>query len=236
MNSRSSLSLLLLSFAGIGCASGASAVRPDPVVPECATTTASTSAAADVGTKTSLPAVTEMQAVGSQDRNSEDSAASQAKMVPTTERPVADFPDRQSVEALDRLARTTPVGMGEHAATITLPSDEYFDAGSAKLNEPARWRLDDIAHALAAQSGRTIAVRAYTDSLGDHSESLRLSQDRAAAFREYLVARGVPGDVVRAEGMGAEHPAADNATAAGRASNRRIEIVIEVNHDSVSRK
>jgi outer membrane protein OmpA-like peptidoglycan-associated protein len=236
MSSRVVLSLLSLSFAGIGCASGASAVRPDTVVPECPATIASTSPVADVGLEASLPAVTEMQAVASQDRKSEESAAFQAKTVTATAPPVPDFPDRQSVEALDRLARTIPVDMGKHAATITLPSDDYFDAGSARLNESARWRLDDIAHALAAQSGRTIAVRAYTDTLGDRSESLRLSQDRAAAFREYLAVKGVPGDVMRAEGMGAGHPVADNATAAGRASNRRIEIVIEVNHDSVARR
>jgi outer membrane protein OmpA-like peptidoglycan-associated protein len=166
-----------------------------------------------------------MQAVASQDRKPEPSSASQAKAAPATP-PVPGFPDRQSV----------PVDMGKHAATITLPSDDYFEAGSAKMTESARWRLDDIARALAAQAGRTIAVRVYTDTLGDRSESLRLSQDRAATLRDFLTTKGVQADVVRAEGMGAEHSIADNSTAAGRASNRRIELVIEVSHDSAARR
>jgi outer membrane protein OmpA-like peptidoglycan-associated protein len=65
---------------------------------------------------------------------------------------------------------------------------------------------------------------------------LRLSQDRAAALRDYLTFKGVPADGVRAEGMGPVHPVADNASAAGRASNRRIEIVIEVSRDPVARR
>jgi outer membrane protein OmpA-like peptidoglycan-associated protein len=165
-----------------------------------------------------------MQAAASPDREPE---ASQAKTLQATAPPRSEFPDRQSVEALDRLAGTIPVDIGKHAATITLPSDDYFDVGGAKLTDSARWRLDGIARALAAQSGRTIVVRVYTDALGDRSESLRLSQDRAAALRDYLTLKGVRTDVLRAEGMGPEHPVADNATAAGRASNRRIEVVIE---------
>jgi outer membrane protein OmpA-like peptidoglycan-associated protein len=230
--SRIVLCLLPLSFAGVGCASGASSVRPDPIVPECPATLASTWAAADV--ESSRPAVAEMQAAAPPDRRPEEIAASQAKTAPATAAP--EFPDRHSVEALDRLARSIPVDIGKHAATITLPSDDYFDAGSARLAESARWRLDDIARALAAQTGRTIVVRVYTDTLGDRSESLRLSQGRAAALRDYLTVKGVPADGVRAEGLGPEHPVADNATAAGRASNRRIEIVIEVNHDPVARR
>jgi outer membrane protein OmpA-like peptidoglycan-associated protein len=177
-----------------------------------------------------------MQPAASPDRKPEENAPAQAKTVPATPPPPPEFPDRRSVEALDRLARTIPVDIGKHAATITLPSDDYFDVGGAKLTDSARWRLDDVARALAAQSGRTIVVRVYTDTLGDRSESLRLSQDRATTLRDYLMAKGVPLDVLRAEGMGPEHPVADNATAAGRASNRRIEVVIEVNHDSVARR
>jgi len=236
MNRKILLCLLPLSFAGAGCASGAAAIRPEPVVAECPATIASTSVAPDVGTKPPLPAAAELQAVASQDRKPEPSSASQAKTAPVAPPPAPSFPDRQSVEALDELARTIPVAIGAHAATITLPSDDYFDAGSSKLNESARWRLDDIARTLAAQSGRTIAVRVYTDTLGDRSESLRLSQERATTLRDFLTTKGVQAEVVRAEGMGAEHPVADNATAAGRASNRRIEIVIEVSHDSAARR
>ena len=58
---------------------------------------------------------------------------------------------------------------------------------------------------------------------------------RLPEHRRYLTLRGVPADGVRAEGMGPVHPVADNASAAGRASNRRIEIVIEVSRGPVDR-
>ncbi len=238
MSSRTLLCFLLLSVSGAGCGSG-TASGPDPSVPACAVPVASSTPARDTELTVSMPAVAQMQAT-----------QSEAKVLPAQEEPFdpaskptamatvaaataatgprsSEFPDRQSIEALDRLARTVPIDVGKHAATITLSSDDYFDAGSAKLNESAHWRLDDIARALAAQSGRTIAIRVYTDALGDHAESTRLSQERAVALGDYFLARGAPADALRAEGMGPEHPVADNTTAAGRASNRRIEIVIE---------
>lgn len=226
MSSKIFLGLLSLSFAGVACGGGMSANRVaatelEPERTVCVHPDAERATFAQ-------PAVAEMQPSQTDAKVS----APQASVDTESAAVAPEFPDRQSVEALDRLARTVPVDVGKHQATITLPSDDYFDAGSAKLNDSARWRLDDIARALASQSGRTIAIRVYTDALGDGAESARLSQERAVALGDYFLAQGVSANSLRAEGMGPEHPVADNATAAGRASNRRIEITIEASHDS----
>ena len=172
-----------------------------------------------------------------------ETSETQAKQVADATSRAADpltspptFPDRQSVEALDRLASTVTVEHGKRGSVILLPSDDYFDAGSAALNQAARWRLENIARALAAQSRRTMTIRAHTDSLGDRAEAIRLSFARAVALRDYFVEMGVPPDGLRAEGLGPEHPVADNRTPSGRAANRRIEIAIEVNPDPLARR
>ena len=69
-------------------------------------------------------------------------------------------------------------------------------------------------------------VAGHTDSGGQPSFNLRLSQQRADAVRDYLVLVGVPADRVAAVGYGEDFPVARNATPEGRALNRRVEIVV----------
>jgi OmpA-OmpF porin, OOP family len=70
-----------------------------------------------------------------------------------------------------------------------------------------------------------IEVRGYTDSMGKYASIMQITQMRAEAVRQYLLSQGVEPGRVRAVGFGAGSPIADNRTAAGRALNRRIEIV-----------
>jgi outer membrane protein OmpA-like peptidoglycan-associated protein len=147
------------------------------------------------------------------------------------------FPERRAIEALEVLASTgQPVTLTPHGATITLQSDELFETGTATLKPNARWHLDDVALALASQTGRDITIRGYTDSLGSSAESRALSSSRAAAVRDYVVAKGAHAEQVRVEGLGPDHPVADNATALGRAANRRVEIVVTTRDTSYGTK
>jgi outer membrane protein OmpA-like peptidoglycan-associated protein len=70
-----------------------------------------------------------------------------------------------------------------------------------------------------------IEVRGHTDTLGELSKNLLLSQMRAEAVRQYLISKGIDSRRIRAVGLGATDPIADNRTAAGRTKNRRIEVV-----------
>jgi len=67
-------------------------------------------------------------------------------------------------------------------------------------------------------------VAGHTDNTGSAATNRRLSLERATAVRRYLMLRGVPGDRLVAQGYGPSSPVAPNATAEGRARNRRVEL------------
>ena len=69
-------------------------------------------------------------------------------------------------------------------------------------------------------------VEGYTDNVGGDQYNLTLSQQRGDAVRAYLVSQGVSPDNITATGYGMSNPIADNATAAGRAQNRRVQMVV----------
>ena len=76
-------------------------------------------------------------------------------------------------------------------------------------------------------SERTILIEGHSDSKGPASLNQDLSERRATSVRGYLVSRGVPPGRVRSVGLGSSRSVADNASAEGRANNRRVEIVLE---------
>ena len=120
------------------------------------------------------------------------------------------FPERASIEALDCLGQVLTVRHEGAAAVVTLPSDDLFEPGSAQLKSGALLRLDGVVSALSKQTGRDVVIRAYTDSLGSATEATRLSAYRATAVLEYFAQRGIPLDMLRAEGLGPAHPVASN--------------------------
>ena len=70
-----------------------------------------------------------------------------------------------------------------------------------------------------------IEIRGYTDALGKAGVNTQLSRMRAEAVRQYLINQGIDPQRMRAMGFGPSNPIGDNKTAAGRALNRRIEVV-----------
>lgn len=103
-----------------------------------------------------------------------------------------------------------------------------FDIGSAILRPEAGRLLEQLATVAAHCRGVRLAIAGHTDAAGDRERNVALSGERARAVMTYLVARGVSAGRVSAVGYGPDMPIADNATAEGRARNRRIEIdVIE---------
>jgi outer membrane protein OmpA-like peptidoglycan-associated protein len=138
----------------------------------------------------------------------------------------AVFAERRASEAFDRLAALVEIRHEKRGAVITLPSDRLVDSGQWTLTTSGQYTMRELAVGLREQGGRTIRVQAYTDSMGATAANDALSLRRAEAVRDFLIAEGVPAESMRAEGMGAKRPLAPNATADGRAQNRRIEIVI----------
>lgn len=100
-----------------------------------------------------------------------------------------------------------------------------FASGRSSLTPGARASLQRLAKALPSRG--TVRIVGYTDSQGDDAANLALSKQRADAVKASLQSAGVPASRLGASGKGEADPVADNTTAAGRARNRRVEIVVE---------
>ena len=133
---------------------------------------------------------------------------------------------READEARRRLAQFAEVKEDERGTIITLAGGIPFKTGSAKLQPVAVDRLKIVADALKGTT-RTVLVDGYTDSTGPVAFNEKLSKERADVVAQYLINGGLPATQVRTEGKGPSDPIGDNKTAAGRAKNRRVEIILE---------
>ena len=97
-----------------------------------------------------------------------------------------------------------------------------FEFNSTQLTAPAQHTLDEVAAALLTQPELNVEVQGHTDSIGTDAYNLGLSQRRADAVRAYLISKGLSRSVLTAKGYGKSKPIASNATAEGRAQNRRV--------------
>lgn len=113
----------------------------------------------------------------------------------------------------------------ERGLVVTL-GDVLFDFDSAELKPNAKDNLEKLVDFLR-QYERGVEIEGHTDSVGSEAYNLGLSQRRAAAVERYLLDNGIDGARIETRGLGEEFPVASNETDAGRAQNRRVEIIIE---------
>jgi outer membrane protein OmpA-like peptidoglycan-associated protein len=99
-----------------------------------------------------------------------------------------------------------------------------FRYDSAELTSAARAVLDRVATTLSRYPDFRLEVAGHTDAQGDRDYNQHLSQQRAEAVRDYLVAHGVNADNITARGFGSRQPLADNSTREGLLKNRRVEL------------
>jgi OOP family OmpA-OmpF porin len=97
-----------------------------------------------------------------------------------------------------------------------------FESGSAEIPADAVAALDQAASILV-EDGRNLRIVGHTDSTGDAATNRALSEARAQAVRDFLIAKGVVSSSLNSYGMGQDQPIAENDSEAGRAANRRIE-------------
>ena len=105
-------------------------------------------------------------------------------------------------------------------------SDVLFDTGKYTLKPTTQVSLAKVSGILQAYPGLQVQVEGYTDSVGTDEYNQTLSQNRAQAVRDFLVAQGVSPNNITSQGFGKNDPVADNSTASGRAQNRRVNMVV----------
>jgi outer membrane protein OmpA-like peptidoglycan-associated protein len=135
--------------------------------------------------------------------------------------------EKRTADALAELASLASLKEEKRGLVLTLSGSILFRSAEATLLPQAQVKLDQVAKALLAVRARNIIVEGHTDSQGSVAYNQGLSQRRADAVRDYLIQRDYPADHIQSLGRGKGSPIADNASAEGRANNRRVEIVIE---------
>ena len=126
--------------------------------------------------------------------------------------------------ALPFTTRTTVLQDNRPATVVTLPEAVLFDFGSADLRPEAEATLAAVADVFRQQPKTHAEVAGHTDAIGAAAFNQSLSQRRAVAVVDWLVAHGVPRDRLHPVGYGATRPVAGNATDQDRRRNRRVEL------------
>jgi len=156
---------------------------------------------------------------------------------PASKQEAMSMPEPAALAPLDDLmAQLTPleqmglsVVKSESGVVLTMPGAMAFASGSSEVDPAAYEALDRVATAMTAVSSAQATITGHTDSTGKAGYNQRLSEDRAEAVRAYVAGKGVDTARMSAEGKGEAEPIADNATAEGRAANRRVEIRVSLN-------
>jgi outer membrane protein OmpA-like peptidoglycan-associated protein len=100
----------------------------------------------------------------------------------------------------------------------------FFDLGKTRVLPVSFGLLDDVARVIKAHPEMPeILIEGHTDDTGNPQRNRDVSQARAGAVRDYLIKKGVEASRLQAKGYGPDRPIAPNATAPGRAKNRRVE-------------
>jgi outer membrane protein OmpA-like peptidoglycan-associated protein len=125
-------------------------------------------------------------------------------------------------EQLNQVLQTSESARG----LIVNMSDVLFDFNKYTLKPGAREKLAKVSGILLAYPNLKLQVEGYTDNIGSDEYNQKLSEERAAEVRKYLVSQSVSNANVSAVGYGKSDPIADNSTSAGRSENRRVQLVV----------
>lgn len=140
---------------------------------------------------------------------------------------VGAYMDKQERELRERTAGTgVDVTRTGDELLLTMPSGVTFATNSYAIQPQFMATLNQVAATLAANPSTYIDVYGHTDSTGGDGINIPLSQNRARAVADYLIARGVSPARIGTQGFGSSRPVAENTTEVGRQANRRVEIRI----------
>jgi outer membrane protein OmpA-like peptidoglycan-associated protein len=134
--------------------------------------------------------------------------------------------EKQQLRAklLDQFNRVLPTKDTQRGLVVNM-GDVLFDTGKSNLRPPAREALAKLSGIVLNYPSLRLVIEGHTDSTGSSEFNQKLSEERAAAVRDYLVNQGLGMDSIVTRGLGEADPVGDNKTVAGRQQNRRVEII-----------
>lgn len=140
---------------------------------------------------------------------------------------IGNYMDRQTSELRAQLqgSGVSVVKVGNDIQLV-MPGDITFAFNQATINSQFYNVLNSVALVLKKYNNTAIQVVGYTDNVGNAQYNQQLSEQRAQSVVAYLTSQGVSGNRFSASGYGERNPIASNATASGRAQNRRVTITI----------
>lgn len=133
---------------------------------------------------------------------------------------------KRAMEAATAGTGTVVTQTADNQLKLSIPNDISFDTGRSDIKPNLRPILDQFAQGLSQQTSMEVKIVGHTDNTGSDAINNPLSVNRAQSARDYLVGRGVSSSRISIDGRGSREPIADNATEAGRARNRRIDIYL----------
>jgi outer membrane protein OmpA-like peptidoglycan-associated protein len=182
-------------------------------------------AEADAAKATAIEQQKLLQAKAEQARLNEE-AANRARLAAEQQSQQAEAEKAQLRERLHQQLNAILETQETARGLIVNISDVLFDFNKYTLQPGAREKMAKVSGILLAYPGLKIQLEGHTDSIGTDEYNMKLSQQRAAAVREYLIGQGVPASTVTAMGFGKSAPVASNDSAAGRQRNRRVDMVV----------
>ena len=142
---------------------------------------------------------------------------------------LGNYYDKQAKE----LAAVADVVKGDNGLQVFLKNDILFDVGSAELSADATQTLTDLNRVFKKYPKNRIVVQGYTDSTGSDEYNQTLSEQRAKAVYDYLLANGLKTLSISYVGYGKSNPIVSNDTEEGRAKNRRVVLAITANEKDI---
>jgi outer membrane protein OmpA-like peptidoglycan-associated protein len=136
--------------------------------------------------------------------------------------------DRQAAEIKQTVPGATVIRQGE-GIIVKFDTGILFDVDQTNVKPAAQTNLQNLASSLKKNGETNIMIIGHTDNTGTAAHNMDLSVRRADAVKNYITGNGIDASRLTTQGKGETEPIADNATAKGRAQNRRVEIVILAN-------
>jgi len=131
----------------------------------------------------------------------------------------------EQAQSLRRQLENLQLRQTESGVVVTL-GDVLFETGQTELKQDTESGLVEVVDLLQSEPDKKIRIEGHTDSVGEASTNLRLSQQRADAVQATLVGLGVDASRITSVGMGEDFPIASNDTPEGRSNNRRVDVIL----------